>query len=111
MRSRSRGGQDPTPAAMMSDFARRAHVSRWGNRHNDKPRSSMPGGGVGSSQTIVLSTRYGVNVNSLTSTLQRLGVSYLGAQAFAQGNLVESIADRRALASLFSDAVDQLGSR
>lgn len=55
-----------------------------------------------------LSSTLAVDVHSLASTLQRFGVTLSGAQAFAQGNAVAGGADRKALASLFSDALRQL---
>jgi len=73
----------------------------------------MAGGGVGTGQDYGgnLSMTHVVAVHALASALQRFGVSFAGAQAFAQGNTVASAADRRALASLFGDALSQLRSR
>ena len=72
----------------------------------------MAGAGVGTGQdrTVLLSSNQVVNVFALASTLQRCGVSFAGAQAFAQGNPVASASDRKALASMFSDALAQLGN-
>ena len=67
----------------------------------------MAGGGVGT-QPIFLSTTIAVDVHVLASTLQRAGISFQGAHAFAQGLPVASLGDRRALASMFSDAMAQL---
>jgi hypothetical protein len=58
-----------------------------------------------------LSLTHTVDVYQVTSVLQRSGVSYKGAQAFAQGLPVEQAADRKALASLFSNAIAQLQGR
>ena len=69
----------------------------------------MAGGGIGSS--VLLSSTSVFNVGSLAITLQRFGVSVAGAQAFAQGNPVASASDRKALASIVSDALKQLGNR
>jgi len=69
----------------------------------------MAGGGVGT-QPIFLSTTIAVDVHGLASILQRAGVSFQGAHAFAQGQPVSSLGDRRALASMFSDAVSQLST-
>ena len=69
----------------------------------------MAGGGVGT-QPIFLSTTSAVDVHGLASILQRAGVSFQGAHAFAQGLPVASLGDRRALASMFSDAVSQLSA-
>jgi hypothetical protein len=52
-----------------------------------------------------------INTLALAATLQRFGVTNLGAQAFAQGQPVTSAADRKALASMFGDALGQLGTR
>ena len=73
----------------------------------------MAGSGVGTGQdrVVLLSANEMVNVFALSSTLQRFGVSFAGAQAFAQGNAVASASDRKALASMFSDALAQLGNR
>lgn len=73
----------------------------------------MAGAGVGSGQDrpVSISSTHAVNVNYLASSLQRFGVSFQGAQAFAQGEPVTTSADRRALASLFSDALRQLAGR
>jgi len=69
----------------------------------------MAGAGVGTLPVLISSTHL-VDTHQLTSTLQRAGVSYQGAQAFALGNPVPSVSDRKALASLFADALRQLAS-
>jgi hypothetical protein len=74
----------------------------------------MAGGGVGSGQDkpVSLSSTQPVDIHLLASILQRSGIPYRTAQAFAQGGLVENAAERRAIASMFSDAIRQLsGSR
>jgi hypothetical protein len=72
----------------------------------------MAGGGVGSGQDkVLISSTFRVEVHALASSLQRFGVSARGAQEFAQGNGVTTELDRRALASLFADALNQLRSR
>jgi hypothetical protein len=71
----------------------------------------MAGGGVGSGPWGQISSTYRVDVHALASSLQRFGVSAQGAQEFAQGKGVTNELDRRALASLFSDALNQLRSR
>jgi hypothetical protein len=72
----------------------------------------MAGGGVGTGQDkTILSSTFAVDVMAMTSSLQRYGVSYAGAQAFASGQPVASMADRKALASLFSDALAHLRTR
>jgi hypothetical protein len=70
----------------------------------------MAGGGVGTGQEkpVMISSTHQVDVHSLSSLLQRSGVSFQGAQSFALGNPIELASDRRALASLFSDAIQQL---
>jgi hypothetical protein len=67
----------------------------------------MAGGGVGTGQVVISST-HPVDIHSLASLLQRSGISFQAAQAFALGNPIELATDRRALASMFSDAIDQL---
>lgn len=72
----------------------------------------MAGGGVGSGQDkTILSSTFAVNALVLTSTLQRLGLSHAGAEAIAAGQPAASPADRKALASLFADALAQLRIR
>jgi hypothetical protein len=70
----------------------------------------MAGGGIGSGQDkpVSLSSTHPVDIHLLASILQRSGLSYRTAQAFAQGSPVENAAERRAIASMFSDAVRQL---
>jgi hypothetical protein len=70
----------------------------------------MAGAGVGSGQDqpVTLSSTHLVNIHSLASLLQRSGISFQSAQAFAQGQPIELAADRRALASILSDAIAQL---
>ena len=68
----------------------------------------MAGGGFGP-RVVVLSTTKPVDGDML-GFLQRFGVSYEGAQAFAKGNPVASLHDRRRLASMLSDAIKQLSS-
>jgi hypothetical protein len=58
----------------------------------------------------MISTTHPVDVHALASLLQRSGVSFQVAQAFALGQPIELATDRRALASLFSDAIAQLRS-
>jgi hypothetical protein len=72
----------------------------------------MAGAGVGSGQDkpVLISTTHRVDIHSLTSLLQSAGLSFQAAQAFALGNPIELATDRRALASLFSDAIGQLRS-
>jgi hypothetical protein len=72
----------------------------------------MAGAGVGSGQDkpVMLSTTHPVDIHSLASLIQRSGISFQAAQAFALGNPVELATDRRALASLFADAIAQLRS-
>jgi hypothetical protein len=70
----------------------------------------MAGAGVGSGQDkpVMISSTHPVDIHSLASLLQRSGISFQAAQAFALGNPIELATDRRALASMFSDAIDQL---
>ena len=70
----------------------------------------MAGAGVGSGQDkpVMLSSTHPVDIHSLASLLQRSGISFQAAQAFALGHPIELAADRRALASMFSDAIAQL---
>ena len=70
----------------------------------------MAGAGVGSRQDkpVLISSTHPVDIHSLTSLLQRSGISFQAAQAFALGQPIELATDRRALASLFSDAIAQL---
>jgi hypothetical protein len=70
----------------------------------------MAGGGVGTGQDspVIISSTHPVNIHSLASLLQRSGLSFQAAQAFALGQPIELAADRRALASMFSDAIAQL---
>jgi hypothetical protein len=70
----------------------------------------MPGSGVGTGQDkpISLSSTQPVDVHLLASILQRSGISFRTAQAFAQGSPIENAAERRAIASTFSDALRQL---
>jgi hypothetical protein len=70
----------------------------------------MAGAGVGSGQDkpVLISLTHPVDIHSLTSLLQRSGISFQAAQAFALGQPIELATDRRALASLFSDAIAQL---
>ena len=70
----------------------------------------MAGGGVGT-RNLVLSSTMPIDTLALAATLQRFGVTNIGAQAFAQGQPVASAADRKALASMFGDALGQLGTR
>jgi hypothetical protein len=76
-------------------------------------RTLMAGAGVGSGQdkSVSLSSAHPVDTHALASVLQKSGLSFQGSQAFAQGLLVASVADRKALASLFADALDQLRAR
>jgi len=73
----------------------------------------MAGAGVGTGQDqpVTISLTHSVDVHALTSVLQRSGVSFQAAQAFALGQPIDQAADRRALASLFSDAIAQLQGR
>ena len=70
----------------------------------------MAGAGVGSGQDkpVMISSTYPVDIHSLASLLQRSGISFQAAQAFALGQPIELATDRRALASMFSDAIEQL---
>jgi hypothetical protein len=70
----------------------------------------MAGGGVGTGQDkpVTLSSLHPVEIHSLASLLQRSGISFQASQAFALGQPIERAADRRALASIFSDAIAQL---
>ena len=72
----------------------------------------MAGAGVGSGQDkpVMISSTHPIDVHALASLLQRSGISYQAAQAFAQGQPIEFAPDRKALASLFSDAIAQLRS-
>jgi hypothetical protein len=72
----------------------------------------MAGAGVGSGQDkpVLISSVHPVDMHVLVSVLQRSGISFQGAQDFARGNPVASSADRRALASMFSDALRQLSA-
>jgi hypothetical protein len=73
----------------------------------------MAGAGVGSGQDkpVTISVTYPVDIHALTSVLQRSGISFLAAQAFARGQPIDQVGDRQALASLFSDAIAQLQGR
>jgi hypothetical protein len=44
-----------------------------------------------------------VDVHLVTSSLQRLGVSFAGAQQFSQGQAVTSISDRQLVAKVLSE--------
>jgi len=70
----------------------------------------MAGAGVGTGQDkpVLISSTHPVDIHSLASLLQRSGLSFQAAQAFALGQPIELATDRRALASMFSDAIDQL---
>ena len=70
----------------------------------------MAGAGVGSGQDkpVMISSTHPVDIHSLSSLLQRSGISFQSAQAFALGRPIELAADRRALTSLFADAIEQL---
>jgi hypothetical protein len=71
---------------------------------------AMAGGGIGTGQdkTVSLSSTQPVDIHLVASILQRSGIPYRTAQAFAQGSPVENAAERRAIASMFSDAIRQL---